>query len=828
MNKSLIVSFFTICFLINLPKSFSQIDNDGCVIGNFGVDGGLRSGILEFGSHGAANAATSSDWFPGPSGFSIINMGDSASIRALLMAPGNPFYEARMNSPFLTYTAEGYTLIDALYARDPFGGTGFQDPTAFPVSSKNGQDPAVWTGGSANVLGKNDLLDVGVHMRRLDAFTSNSAPATVPLFLYGLIARTEPGGSAYMDMEFFIENVSFTPGSGFTTAGPDMGHRSFKFDAGGNLTEMGDMVVNFNLTGGGTIPSLEMRIWVKRSDRLTITPAQFNWGVEYDGASQGSEFVYAAIVPKTTGNACGYVNLANEKSPAPPWGHKGTKTNSFTNVFDDYALAEFGINLTAFGLDPAFIPGFNSCFFPHKTVCVKTRTSESFTSALKDFITPMSWARNTPVIASGGVLSCLNTTTTLSPVPLRSDATFFWTTTDGNIVGNANQAVITVDKVGSYTLHTTLNNGCPMEPSTYVVINDPSRPFFGNTTVSTTVSCNGNTGTINITPTGGTAPYSYSWSGPSSFSSTQRNLTGLAPGTYTVTITDNIGCSTTATAVVPAATPISVTPTVTNVSCNGLLNGSISIALTGKTHFRYLWSNGQRVQNLQNVAAGSYSVTITDADGCTSVNSYTVTQPTTLTANLVKVDDTNPDPSIGNGSINLTVTGGTTSYSYAWTGPSSFTAGTEDISNLKYGQYSVTVTDSKGCTVTVTAFIFEPEICNDGIDNNGNGLTDCEDPACKPANPGTISISNPTPCIGDTVTYSITNVSPLSYVWTVPTGATIVSGQGTNSISVLWNTTNGGQVCVRADNVGCLSTPSCITVVPSAVPVKPSGINHSN
>jgi hypothetical protein len=829
MKKHLLKLALTATLFLSSSRIFSQIDNDGCVIGNFGVDGGLRSGTLEFGNHGGANAATSSDWFSGPSGLSIIDISNAAAIRALLEAPGNPFYEARMNSPFLTYTAEGYTLIDAIYARDPFGGTGFQDPSAFPVSSKNGQDPALWTGGSANVLGKNDLLDVGVHMRRLDKFTSTSNPSTVPLFLYGLISRTEPGGSAYMDMEFFIQDVSFTPGAGFTTAGPDMGHRSFKFDNAGNMTEMGDMIVNINLTGGGTIPSLEMRIWVKRSDRLNITPALFNWGIEYDGASNGSEFVYAAIVPKNAGSVCGYVNLANERPAAPPWGHKGTKTNTMVENFDEYALAEFGINLTAFGLDPAFIPGFNSCFFPHKTVCVKTRTSEAFTSALKDFITPMSWARNVPIIASGGVLSCLNSTTTLRPEPQRSDATFRWTTTDGNIVGDPNQAIITVDKVGTYTLYSELENGCLMEPSEYLVTNDPSKPFFGPTTVNSTISCSGSNGTISITATGGTGAYSYNWSGPGGFTSINKNLTGLAPGDYTVVISDAIGCSTTATATVPEGTPIVATPTITSVTCNGLRNGSITLAVTGKSPFTFLWSNGQRVQNLLNVAAGNYSVTITDADGCSSVfNNLIVNQPSALTASVTKVDDTNPDPAVGNGSINLTVNGGTTAYAFSWTGPSGFTANTEDISGLKYGSYSVTVTDSKGCTATANAFIYEPEICNDGIDNDGDGLEDCSDPECIPPVPGTITASDNTPCKDETITYSVVNNVLYSYDWTVPAGATINTGQGTNEITVTWNTTGGGNVCVRTNNVGCLSAPSCITVAPSDAPAKPSVINHSN
>jgi hypothetical protein len=195
---------------------------------------------------------------------------------------------------------------------------------------------------------------------------------------------------------------------------------------------------------------------------------------------------------------------------------------------------------------------------------------------------------------------------------------------------------------------------------------------------------------------------------------------------------------------------------------------------------------------------------------------------------LIKTNDSNNDPAVGNGSIDLTVSGGTSPYTYAWTGPTTYTANTQDISSLKYGQYSVTITDSKGCTTTNSAFIYEPEICNDGIDNDGNGLTDCDDPVCKPTNPGTITPSVNPPCINSNVTYTVVDNPLVDYVWTVPAGSTIVSGQGTNSITVQWQTTQGGNICVKADNVGCLSTPSCILISPVAAPSTPGSVIFSN
>jgi hypothetical protein len=548
--------------LFHSVNLIAQVDNNGCVSANVGIDADVYSGALTFGQHSGASPIGTDDWFAGASGNGIISVTNLASIQALLQGTGDPTYEARMNA-FFGAVVGGNTWYDAVFARDNFGGTGFVDPTAFPVSSKNTQPPPAWSAGPANVLGKNDLLDVAAHVRR------NGTSNTDDLYLSGLISRAEPGGAAYMDMEFFIENVTYTAGTGFSYAGPDLGHTAFRFDASGNLTQMGDILVNILLISGGTQPDLQMRIWVKRSDRLNpaLVPATFQWGPEYDGPTTTSEYVYASILPLGTGSACGYVNLTGELPTAPPWGHKGTNNNVYTSVYQPFALAEFGINLTDYGIDHAFIPGYDPCIYPHNSFCVKTRTSAAFTAALKDFAGPYEWGQSRPAIASGGALSCLNDQTTLSANPPRTDVTYSWTTTNGNIVGSPTGSSITVDAVGDYLLTTVLQNGCNLEPSTYTVDFDPTKPFFGATTITPTISCTGSNGSINITTSGGTAPFTYAWTGPSGYTSTTEDPTGLAAGNYSVTITDVWGCTTTATTTVPAGTPIVYNPTVTNVTC---------------------------------------------------------------------------------------------------------------------------------------------------------------------------------------------------------------------------------------------------------------------
>ena len=128
-------------------------------------------------------------------------------------------------------------LMDAVFARDHFGGTGHIDISSYETASKNGEDPAIWDIGQANVLGKNDIINVSGHMLR------DGPNMTDDLWFYGIVNRAEPGGSAYMDFEFFVEEVGVvsTPVPGdagegyFTSGGPDRGHTAFTFSANGKI-----------------------------------------------------------------------------------------------------------------------------------------------------------------------------------------------------------------------------------------------------------------------------------------------------------------------------------------------------------------------------------------------------------------------------------------------------------------------------------------------------------------------------------------------------------------------------------------------------------------
>ncbi|MBK8192263.1 MAG: SprB repeat-containing protein [Lewinellaceae bacterium] len=127
--------------------------------------------------------------------------------------------------------------------------------------------------------------------------------------------------------------------------------------------------------------------------------------------------------------------------------------------------------------------------------------------------------------------------------------------------------------------------------------------------------CNGaSTGAINLTVTGGTGSKTYIWSS----GQTTEDLNNIAAGTYTVTVTDANGCTKTTSATVTQPPAISLSISVTNVLCNGASTGAINLTAIGGTGSKtYIWSSGQTTEDLTNIAAGTYTVTVTDANGCT-------------------------------------------------------------------------------------------------------------------------------------------------------------------------------------------------------------------
>src|SRR5213592_4577083 len=187
---------------------------------------------------------------------------------------------------------------------------------------------------------------------------------------------------------------------------------------------------------------------------------------------------------------------------------------------------------------------------------------------------------------------------------------------------------------------------------------------------------------INLTVTGGVGALTYAWTGPGGFTATTEDIAGLAAGNYDLTVTDATGCTLTATiAVGQVNSTLAETHVTTAATCTND-NGAINITVTGGTGtLTYAWTGPggftATTEDIAGLAAGDYNLTVTDANGCTLTATIAVGNVnSTLGETHVTTDAT---CSNDNGAINITVTGGTGTLTYAWTGPGGFTATTEDI-----------------------------------------------------------------------------------------------------------------------------------------------------
>jgi gliding motility-associated-like protein len=252
---------------------------------------------------------------------------------------------------------------------------------------------------------------------------------------------------------------------------------------------------------------------------------------------------------------------------------------------------------------------------------------------------------------------------------------------------------------GNYAVTISDANNCLSFASATV----NSTPGLQVIATGTNLSCNGaNDGCVQVFVNGGTAPYDYLWSN----TSTLDSVCGLAAGTYIVIVTDNGATNCTGTDTITITAPaalVSNTVSITNGNCT--TPGAINISVSGGTApYSFVWSNGATSEDLSGLSAGTYSVTIIDANGCSIVNnSNTVNssgQPQVLVNN-----STNPTCNNSNdGTITLTVSGGTAPYSFVWSDGQT----SQNLSALDGGNYSVTVSDALGCTATLAVSLNEP------------------------------------------------------------------------------------------------------------------------
>ena len=282
---------------------------------------------------------------------------------------------------------------------------------------------------------------------------------------------------------------------------------------------------------------------------------------------------------------------------------------------------------------------------------------------------------------------------------------------------------------GTYTVTVTDANGCVTTAT--ATISQPAGSLTATVSVTQNVNCfGGSNGSIDLTATDGTAPYTYQWNN----GATTEDISNLSAGTYAVTVTDANGCSFTISATItqPNAALNGSGVVTQNVSCNAGANGTIDLTVVdGTAPYTYSWSNGETTEDISNLAAGTYTVTVTDANGCTFTTSLTVTQPAAALNTNISITQNVLCYGGANGSIDLTATDGTAPYTYIWSNG----ATTEDITNLTAGTYTVTVTDANGCTTTATGTVTQPSA------SLSAGTSVTQNVSCNGGNNGSITLT---------------------------------------------------------------------------------------
>lgn len=423
-------------------------------------------------------------------------------------------------------------------------------------------------------------------------------------------------------------------------------------------------------------------------------------------------------------------------------------------------------------------------------------------------------------ICSGGSFTVIPSNGSGNMVPLGT--TYTWSNPVSNPIGavtggsaaTTGQTSIsqslsnTTNDLATLTYTTTPTSGfCLGNPFTISVTLSPS-PVIAATTAticsSTTFTVAPTNGGGNIVPTGTT----YTWSAPtinpagtitgaSAQVTPQTNIsqtlinttTNPATVTYTVTPTSGTCIGTTFSITITVNPAINPNVVVTNNSCFGVNTASITTAITGGIAFssgspyQITWTgpNGftSLTSSISNIAPGNYSITIADAGGCPFSNTYTITEPADI---VIAVDSENDITCFNsaNGSVDITVTGGTGNYVYTWTKNNNPYASTQDISNLSPGTYTVSVTDVNNCgPKTATFTITEPPLLVVNLVSQTNVL-------CFGAATGAITVN----VVGGTLG------AGYNFSWTGPNGYTSATQNLTNIFAGTYN-------LIVTDSNGC-------------------------
>ena len=301
-------------------------------------------------------------------------------------------------------------------------------------------------------------------------------------------------------------------------------------------------------------------------------------------------------------------------------------------------------------------------------------------------------------------------TATVTPLGGNSPYTFLW-----NDPQAQNGQTASGLEEGTYIVTVTDNNGCTVLDTAVLVA-----PALLTVNVTpTNITCFGAAdGEALAQAGGGTSPYTFAWS----TGSMQGLAQNLPPGAHTVTVTDDNGCTATANTTIDQAPELVLNGTAVNVACAGDKTGSIDLSVSGGAGpYSYLWNTGQIVEDPDSLGPGIYVVTVTDANNCVRTTNIQIVSPPGMSGDWSTFDIACFGDSTGQ--ITTTISGGSPDYVYQWSNG----ATSPDLTGLLPGQYTITVTDGNGCTISNTLSIDQPaapivgSLAADTLDCFGDG-----------------------------------------------------------------------------------------------------------
>ena len=349
---------------------------------------------------------------------------------------------------------------------------------------------------------------------------------------------------------------------------------------------------------------------------------------------------------------------------------------------------------------------------------------------------------------------------------------------------------------GNYSIVVQDANGCTA--SAAQIINSAPAPVI-NAVNAIDITCYGyGNGSITINSTGGSGAVQYSIDGGTTFQSS-NNFSNLNIGNYNIVVLDTNGCTAISTAAIAQPAAINLNPSSLPVSCFGGNNGTTSvIAGGGISPYTYSWSVGGTNSSANNLSAGTYTVTVTDANNCTATASAIVIQPAALALNSSFTDVLCFGGS--NGNAGVIMAGGTTPYTYLWSNSNT----TSNASGLLAGNYSVVVTDANSCTISQAFIINEPPVL---AANTVSAAVDCFG-----GNNGTLTVAP----VGGT--------SPYSYQWSSGSTLQTAGNLAVGYYSVIITDANGCTMSVT-DSV---TSPSALVINSTPVGVTCFGMNNGS